>query len=321
MKIVVGGATGYGDVPGLNQIADKHEVAFAPDDPALNMHLPDAEVFVSWSFRGSGFEQSWPSANKLRWVHWCGAGVKPALFPALVASDVVLTNARGIFDQAMAEYVLGVMLSFGLGLPQMLEEQRARRWTYRQSELITGTRAVVFGVGSIGQRIGEVLRSAGVSVTGVGRTSRATSTVFGNILDRQERLSAISAADWVVAVMPETPNTEGYFGSDEFGAMRQSARFINVGRGNSVDEIALHTALVRGRIAGAALDVFREEPLPEESPLWSTPGLVITPHVSGDFKGFESAICSQFLGNLERYVTGKQLINIVDKEAGYVTSG
>ena len=321
MKIVVGGATDYGDVPGLNQIADECDVVFAPDDAALTKHLPDAEVFLSWSFRGSGLEQNWASANKLKWVHWCGAGVKPALFPAFVASDVVLTNARGIFDQAMAEYVLGMMLCFGLGLPQILDEQRARRWTYRKSELIAGTRAVVFGVGSIGRRIGEVLKSAGVSVTGVGRTPRKTSNVFGNILGREDRLSAIAAADWVIAVMPETPDTERYFGADEFGAMRPSARFINVGRGNSIDEAALLAALTQKQIAGAALDVFREEPLPKVNPLWSTPGVIVTPHVSGDFKEFEVAICSQFLNNFKRYSTGKQLMNIVDKKAGYVTSG
>ena len=221
----------------------------------------------------------------------------------------------------MAEYVLGMMLCFGLGLPQMLEEQRARRWTYRKSELIVGTRAVIFGVGSIGRRVGEVLKSAGVSVTGVGRTPRKTSNVFGNILGRQVRLSAIAAADWVIAVMPESGYGNHIWVTDEFGAMRQSARFINVGRGNSVDEAALLAALTQGQIAGAALDVFREEPLPRESPLWSTPSLLVTPHVSGDFKEFEVAICSQFLDNLKRYLTGKQLMNIVDKQAGYVTSG
>jgi phosphoglycerate dehydrogenase-like enzyme len=318
MKILIGGAAGYGEVPGLKAVADRHEITFAPDDAALKTRLPTTEVFVSWSFRGSGLEQNWALAKNLKWVHWCGAGVKPALFDDLVASDVVLTNARGIFDQAMAEYVLGLLLAFGLGLPQMLEEQRAHRWTYRQSELVAGTRAVVFGVGGIGQRIGELLKAAGISVKGVGRRPRATSTVFGHVLGREHRLSAIAEADWIIAVMPETSDTDRYFGIEEFAAMRPSARFINVGRGNSVDEAALLAAIEQKRIAGAALDVFQNEPLPKYSQLWSTPGVIVSPHVSGDFKGFEAAICAQFLENLERYSAGRRLLNIVDKHAGYV---
>lgn len=320
MRIVIGGAAGFQDVPGLDQVARRYDIAFAPDDVALKEHLPEAEVFMSWSFRGSGLEQNWRAARNLRWVHWCGAGVKPALFPQMVASDVVLTNARNIFDQAMAEYVLGMILSFGLGLPQMLEEQRSGRWTYRQSHLVTGTRAVVFGVGAIGQRIGATLKANGISVTGVGRTARDTSTVFGKVLGRQDRLSALSAADWVVAVMPETPETEGYFGAEEFVAMRSSARFINVGRGSSVDEAALIGALEQGRIAGAALDVFREEPLPSQSRLWTLPNVIVTPHISGDYQGYEAAICVQFIENLERFSNGDPLRNIVDKRAGYVTN-
>ena len=319
MKIVIGGAARYEDVPGLSKISDRYDLAFAPDEKALKAHLPEAEVFVSWNFRGSHLEQNWGLAKSLKWVHWCGAGVKPALFDDLVASTVVLTNARGIFDQAMAEYVLGTMLAFGISLPQMLDEQRAHRWTYRQSELIAGTRAVIFGVGGVGQRIGEVLHAVGVLVRGVGRRPRQTSTVFGNILGRQHRLSAIIDADWVIGAMPETPETEDYFGIEEFAAMRTTARFINVGRGNSVNEAALLAALAEKRIAGAALDVFREEPLHPNSQFWRMPGVIVSPHVSGDYKGFEQAICTQFLDNLERFTRGTKLLNIVDKQAGYVT--
>lgn len=318
MKIVFGGASGFNQVPGLDKVASRYDIAFAPDDAALKTHLPEAEIFVSWTYTGSGLEKNWSLAKSLKWVHWCGAGVRPVLFDDFVASDVVLTNARGIFDQAMAEYVLGMMLAFTTGLPGMLEEQRARRWTYRQAGLIRGSRAAIFGVGSIGQRIGQLLRSVGIAVVGVGRTRRSTSTVFGQVMDRNDRLAAIAEADWVIAVMPETSETTGYFGADEFAAMRPSARFINVGRGNSVDEAALCASLTESRIAGAALDVFREEPLPANSKLWSVPNLIITPHVSGDYKGFEEAICAQFLENLERYSEGLELMNVVDKTVGYI---
>lgn len=320
MKIVIGGASGFKDVPRLQRGVSGHEVYFAPDDSALREYLPLADIFVSWSFRRSGLEQHWPLATRLKWVHWCGAGVTPALFPALVQSNVVLTNARGIFDQAMAEYVLGMMLAFGLRLPSMLDEQRARRWTYRQSQLVLGTQAVIFGVGGIGQRIAEVLKAAGVRVIGVGRRARETTTVFGRVLGHGDRMAAIAAADWVITVMPDTPETKGYFGHPEFSAMKRGAHFINVGRGNCVDEASLLDALKEGRIAGAALDVFGLEPLPKNSPFWNAPGLLVTPHIAGDFQGFEDAMCEQFLDNLDRFTKEEALVNVVDKLAGYVVA-
>ncbi|MGK0149631.1 D-2-hydroxyacid dehydrogenase [Pseudomonas putida] len=320
MKIVIGGADSLEQVPILAPVAARFELAFAPDDAALKDHLPDADVFVSWSFRDSGLQAHWGLAKRLRWVHWCGAGVKPVLFDELVRSEVVLTNARGIFDQAMAEYVLGMLLSYSLGLDDLRQQQNEQAWEYRQSRLLTGTQAVVFGVGGIGQRIGSLLKAAGVAVTGVGRTARKTSGVFGQILGREDRFDALAGADWVIAVMPETPDTDGYFSVQEFAAMRPSARFINIGRGNSVDEEALVAALRNGTIAGAALDVFQQEPLPASHPLWQLPGVTITPHVSGDYQGFEDDMCKQFIENLERFATGERLENVVDKAAGYVVA-
>ncbi|MDD7939148.1 D-2-hydroxyacid dehydrogenase [Actinomycetospora lutea] len=320
MQIVIGGAAGFDDVPELAGMAGRHDIAFAPDDAALARHLPTAEVFVSWTFRGSGLARHWPLAHRLRWVHWCGAGVRPALFPELVASDVVLTNARGVFDRAMAEYVLGTVLAFVLRLPEALEEQRAGRWTYRHSERLDGTTAVVFGVGGIGRRVGELLAAAGVTVHGVGRTARDTDTVFGRVHGRDDRFALVGQADWVVAVLPDTPDTEGYFGAAEFAAMRSTARFVNVGRGSTVVEPELVEALRTGRIAGAALDVFAEEPLPRDSALWTLPGVIVTPHVSGDYRGFEDDLCRQFLDLLARYEAGAPLENVVDKQAGYVAT-
>jgi phosphoglycerate dehydrogenase-like enzyme len=160
----------------------------------------------------------------------------------------------------------------------------------------------------------------GVSCVGVGRSPRDASPVFGPIHGRDDRLSVIADADWVIASMPETSETDNYFGAEEFSAMRPSTRFINVGRGNSVDEVELLAAIKSSRIAGAALDVFRQEPLPPDSELWSTSNLIISPHVSGDYRGFEQALCSQFLANLAEFLRGARLVNIVDKRAGYVRS-
>ena len=124
----------------------------------------------------------------------------------------------------------------------------------------------------------------------------------------------------MVDVLPGTPETRHLFGEKAFGAMRPAGRFVNVGRGSTVDEPALVRALQEGRIGGAALDVFEEEPLPQDSPLWSMPNVIVSPHMAGDFAGWREALVELFVENLQRYLTGRPLKNVVDKERGYVPS-
>jgi phosphoglycerate dehydrogenase-like enzyme len=277
-------------------------------------------VLCSFSFRAREVRAAWDAAGDVRWIHWCGAGVDSILFPDLAASPVVLTNARGVFDQAMAEYVLGLILAFAKGLPETLASQAERRWNYRLTERVAGRRALVVGVGSIGRAIARLLRLAGMTVAGVGRTARPDDPEFGAVHAASDLLRLLPDADYVVAVMPLTPATTGMFGDREFRAMKATARFINLGRGASVDEAALARALDEGAIAGAALDVFETEPLPESSPLWSAPRLIVSPHMSGDFLECRQALIELFVDNLERYRAGAPLRNIVDKTLGYVRS-
>lgn len=290
----------------------------AADVGELRAALPGAEVLCSWNFRAREIAEAWDAAPGLRWLHWCGAGVDAILFPDLVRGPVVLTNARGVFDAAMAEYVLGLVLAFAKGFPETLAAQAERRWHYRPTEVIAGARALVVGVGSIGRAIARLLRQAGMAVTGVGRTARADDPVFGPVHAAADLVRALPEADYVVAVLPLTAETAGRFGAGEFGAMKPTARFINVGRGATVDEAALDRALREGRIAGAALDVFAREPLPADSPLWTAPRLIVSPHMSGDYTGYRDALLELFVDNLRRYRAGEPLRNVVDKALGYV---
>jgi phosphoglycerate dehydrogenase-like enzyme len=317
MKLLVNGASELAQVPGLEEAAGLADIRFAPDESALKAELPGTEVLLGWNFRGRQLEDLWHFASDLRWIHWCGAGVDAVLFPDLVASDVVVTNARGIFDRAMAETVLGYMLAEVKLFRESWDLQGEHEWKYRMSDKLEGQSALIVGVGSIGHAVGSLLRAVGVSVIGVGRTPRRGDPVFGDIHGIADMNSLAAEVDWVIGVLPSTPQTRGVFDGALFEAMQPGARFINVGRGDAQDEAALTQALESGAIAGAMLDVFGEEPLPPGSPLWDVPTLFISPHISGDYHDYPADMVRMFIANLERFVAGESLENLVDKMHGY----
>ena len=320
MKILVNGATNLSDVPGLDVVLSYAQVAFAPDEAHLATELPDSDILLGWDFRGRELSSQWQHAHRLKWIHWCGAGVDAVLFDELVQSEVILTNAQGLFDRAMAEYVLGYMLMETKRFMDSWEFQKRRHWQYRLTPMLSGQRAVIVGVGSIGREIATMLKSMGVGVTGVGRHARTNDPVFARIFGQADLLQAVSKVDWVISVLPATPSTKQVFNHATFAAMSPSTRFVNVGRGSAVDEPALMQALENGDIAGAMLDVFREEPLLASDPLWQTPNLVISPHMAGDYTGFHRDLVNQFVANLTRYRHGQALFNVVDKRLGFVPS-
>jgi len=319
-RVVVMGATAASPPPGLERLADAVDVAYADTLDELVERLPGTDVLFAWRPRSRLLEPAWERADDLRWIQSASAGVDGLLFPELARSDVVLTNARGIFDGAMAEYVLALILLYSKGLLGVLERQRRRVWEHRDTEVLAGQRVLVVGVGSIGRAIGRRCLELGMFVRGVGSTARPADDVFRAIHGSDELAEAAAWADYVVDVLPATPSTWRIFDADVFAAMRPTARFVNVGRGSTVDEAALVTAIREGRLAGAALDVFEEEPLPEDSPLWDLPGVVVSPHMSGDFAGWREALVELFVDNLRRYLTGEPLRNVVDKGRGYVPS-
>jgi phosphoglycerate dehydrogenase-like enzyme len=233
---------------------------------------------------------------------------------------VQLTNARGIFDIPIAEWVLGMIICFAKQIPQTLEFQSKVEWKHRLTESVAGKRALVVGVGSIGRAIGRLLQAADMEVDAIGRSAREGGKDFIHIHAVDELHAHLPDADYVVLITPLTEQTRNLFGAAEFAAMAAHARFINVGRGALVVEDALLAALNDGQIAGAALDVFVEEPLPQENPLWRAPNCLISPHMSGDTIEFEAAMADQFMANWGRYLAGEPLNNIVDKKLGFVPS-
>ncbi|MEU4922028.1 D-2-hydroxyacid dehydrogenase [Streptomyces parvus] len=300
--------------PRLGRLTGRVDVRYA-DAGTLAERLPAADVLLVWDFASDAVRHAWPGPGRRpRWVHTASAGVDRLLCPELVASDTVLTNARGIFERPIAEYVAGLVLAMAKDLPGTLALQRERRWHHREGQRVAGSRAVVVGAGPIGREITRLLHGLGVTVALVGRTARRTIHGAADL----DRLAA--RADWVIAAAPLTEATRGMFDSRFFGLLQPSARFINVGRGASVVQADLVDALNRRWLAGAALDVFEDEPLGPDSPLWDVPGLLVSPHLSGDTVGWRDRLGEQFVALYERWARGEPLPNVVDKEHGYVPS-
>ena len=316
--VVIQGVESAGEIPGIEAIEADAALRCTSDFDSLREALPGAEVILGWNFRADDIAHAFDHADRLRWIQWGAAGVDATLFPALVESDVTLTNVRGVFDQPMAEYTLGMILGFAKDFRGSYTRQRERKWSYRLNERIAGTKALVVGAGSIGRAIARTLRAAGIEVEGVGRTARNGDLDFGRVHGNADLNGALASADWVVLIAPLTGQTRGMFDASRFAAMKPTARFFNLGRGALVDEPAMIEALENGVIAGAGLDVFTEEPLPGASPLWEMENVFVSPHMSGDFQGHKKAMADLFVENFRRYRAGKPLVNVVDKRLGFV---
>ncbi|MEV5363021.1 D-2-hydroxyacid dehydrogenase [Streptomyces cellulosae] len=299
-------------LPRLGRLTGRARIEHA-DESTLAERLPHADVLLVWDFTSHAVRRAWPGEGpRPRWVHTASAGVDHLLCPELAASDTVVTNARGVFDGPIAEYVAGLVLAFAKDLPRTLALQRERTWLHRATRRVAGTRACVVGSGPIGRAVAGTLEALGVRTALVGRAAR--DGVHGpEDLDR-----LLARADWVVAAAPLTEQTRGMFDARRFGLMQPSAHFVNVGRGELVVEEALVGAVRERWIAGAALDVFTAEPLAAGSPLWELEGVVVSPHMSGDTVGWRDELAAQFVELYELWEAGRPLVNVVDKRRGYV---
>lgn len=279
--------------------------------------LPGTEVLLMWDFFSPALKDAFAAADRLQWIHAASAGVDSLMFDQLRDSAVTLTNARGIFDQPIAEFVLALMLHFAKDFPTSLTHQRQRIWQHRESRDLAGSHALIVGTGSIGRAIAAALRSLGVHVTGAGSRARSGDPDFGEIIASADLSEHVTDVDWLINIAPLTEQTTGLIDAAVFEALPESAHLINVGRGCSVVTGDLIAALESGQIAGAGLDVVDPEPLPEDSPLWQMGHVVITPHMSGDSVGWSDRLAEQFMANWDRYRAGEQLFNIIDKAKGY----
>nr|WP_255425554.1 D-2-hydroxyacid dehydrogenase [Pseudonocardia petroleophila] len=291
---------------------DGPNVRFVTDE-TLTAALPGTEILLVWDFMSTAVRDAFPAADSLRWVHTASAGVDRLTFPALLDSDVVLTNSRGVFDTPIAEYVTGLVIAMAKDLAGTLDAQAKGEWRHRESERVGGRTAVVVGSGPIGRATAAMLAAVGMRVELVGR--RAGEGVH----PIDELPGLLPRAEWLVLAAPLTDTTRGMLNATTLGLLPPRARVINVGRGALVVQDDLVAALRDGTVAGAALDVFEKEPLPADSPLWGLPGVIVSPHMSGDILGWRDELETLFVDNLTRYRAGEPLANVVDKTLGFVT--
>lgn len=311
-RVVVLVAPGESELAGLDGLPGEVEVQTVSAEADLREALPHADVLVVTDFRTGLLERCWPANPKIKWVHATSAGVDALLFPALAESDIPITNAKGIFDRGIAEYVLGAVLLFAKDTMGNLALQREHRWQHRDTEMIDQRRALIVGAGSIGGEVARLLKAVDMQVTGIARRAREDVN-FDVVLGNDCLFDCLSVADYVVITAPLTEDTQGLFDDRAFAAMKSGARLINVGRGPIVQTEALLASLQSGHLAGAALDVFEQEPVPEDHPLWEQPSVMMSAHMAGDFIGWQTALGEQFVANFKGWQQGQALFNQVKK--------
>jgi len=253
-------------------------------------------------------------ARHLKWLFTLGAGVEYLDFELLRRNGTTLTNGSGLNATAVADYaVMGVLVS-AKRFDKVLEMAKACEWSTHApgNTELDGGRALIIGMGAIGQRIADRLRAFGVRVSGVTRRGG------DGLLDAQSWQAQIGMHDWVIVAAPATAATRAVIGARELDAMKRTAWLINIARGDLVDQDALCAALQEGRIGGAFLDTVSPEPLPKEHPLWRAPNCIITMHLSGRSQtSLLNHAQALFLENLDAFLHGRPLRNVVDLAAGY----
>ena len=307
--------------PGLPETESGARYEFASDELELRRALAQAEVMFAWNFAdGAVFEKTFAAARHLRWIHAAGVGVEPLLFPEVIASQVVVTNAGGVYEQTMAEYALMLMLQMAKDAVHTWEDQRAHHWNRRRADTLQGRTVLIVGAGSIGRAIARLARALEMITIGVARSPRPGDAEFEVIHGASELSAVVDRADYVVLVAPLTAATAGIVDHEVLWRMKPTAQLINLGRGGLLDEGALLEALRTKRIAGAALDVYWEEPLPPTHPLWDLPNVIVSPHMSGDVSDTHQRFVRSFLDNLYRWQANLPLHHVVDKTLGFRAS-
>ena len=253
-----------------------------------------------------------PQMPTVQWVQSSWAGVTPLIDAS--RRDYTLTGVKGVFGPQMSEYVLGYLLAHELKISGRLEQQRRRRWYREQSGSLAGKSLGIMGTGSIGAHIAASASAFNLETLGLSRSGIPVED-FDVVWPLAELDSFLARSHYLVSTLPATPQTDRLLNEGALAKLPEGAVFVNVGRSNVVDHAALVDALTSGRLAAAVLDVFDEEPLPEDSPLWKAPNLYITAHVAAI--SHPLLIVPVFVENYRRFVAGKPLKHVVDFDAGY----
>jgi phosphoglycerate dehydrogenase-like enzyme len=295
-------------------------VAQVENTDRLCVELPGMHIFV-----GYGLEpQQFTLARNLKWIHSTAAGVSQLMHSELRNSGVLVTNPKGVFSAPMAEHTMGLLIALTRNFPEAFRYQEHREWAQQELwdksqgfEELNGRLVLILGFGSVGREVARLARAFCMRVWGLTRSGQGDSALAERILSSTRLDEALPEADYLVIAAPETPETHKLIGASELARMKRGARLVNISRGSLLDETALVRALESGALAGAALDVASEEPLPCESPLWSAPNLILTPHISAASRRLWERHTALFMEQMERWFDGRPLLNRVDFSRGY----
>ena len=303
----------------LKDLPPEVHIIISHDPAELEQQVPRCDVLLNAAFHGRLFRQMFPLAGKARWAHNLSTGVENVLTPEVMASSLPLTNGRGVFSDILAEFVAGSILYFAKDFARMARNQQAGRWEQFDVLAVKGATLAIVGYGDIGRASARLAVGLGMKVVAMRRQNVAAphDSLLAAIYPRDRMNDMLATADYLLISAPLTPETRGMIDANALNALKTDAVLINVGRGPIVVEAALVRALEQGRLKGAALDVFDEEPLPPGHPFYMLKNVLLSPHCADHLSGWESMAMMKFLENFWRFWNDEPLENIVNKHAGY----
>ncbi len=299
----------------LQRAAPDHEIRHAGSEEEARLLVRDAEIVMGNRY----FIQSLPYAGKLRWFQSNSVGVDLILSQKefLKQQGIRLTCARGVYDTELAEHTLAMILALYRSLPLLRDEQNRKNWKRHRLKTFRGSRCLILGWGSLSRHIASVLAAMGGKVSAV--RNQLSDSVFGDVqvFGQSSWRQQLPHTDLLIICLPKTPETCHFVGAQELSRLPSSAFVVNIGRGGTLDDQALCQRVSAGQLAGAALDVFEEEPLPHDSKLWTEPRILVSPHAGRSLEGPGYKWFDLFEENLRRYLAGEELLNLVDYDKGY----
>jgi len=302
------------DFPGLD-VVDLRGYA------GIEHQIPDADIAIAWSIRPEQFRL----AKKLRWIHSTAAAVHQLMFPELIESNVILTNAREVHGAVVAEHVIALIFALAKRIPDAVRLQQKHSWGQKEMwesrprpREIAGATLGLIGLGSIGRAVAHSANSLGMKVIAAREhPEKEMPAGVQQVFSSLQIDELLASSDYVVLCAPVTPSTQGLMNAARIAQMKPDACLINVSRGPLIDEKAFVDALRTHKIGGAALDVFTKEPLPADSPLWDLDNLLITPHTAGLTDKIWERHYALYINNLRRFLAAQPLLGVVDKQKGY----
>ena len=296
-------------------------VSIDPEELKNKAPLADAILYAGLAGKGVSLEDLWPYATRVKWVHSLSAGIEKLLFPALIESDVPVTNARGVFKRSLAEFAILGVLYFYKQTRRLVDNQRNHKWDNFTVEWLPDKIMGIVGYGEIGRECALLAKALGLKIYATRRNLEKSKQdpLLDKIFPPSELHRMLAEVDVLVAAAPLTPETHHMLSAAEFRSMKPFSIVVNVGRGPVIDEAALVQALQNGQVAAAALDVFEEEPLPANHPFWDMENVLISPHCTDRTRDPDWLDLSAqlFVENFHHFAKGEPLVNVVDKKAGY----